>query len=45
MMKGKAYLTDIEVVVRNIREYKQQKSPIYADLDEYNMLHINSFPI
>lgn len=32
-------------VVRDIREYKQQKSPIYVKIDEHNILYINGHPI
>lgn len=45
MMEGKAYLPDIEKVVRNVREYKMQKLPIYVAIDKYNMLHIDGILI
>ena len=45
MMEGKAYLPDIEKVVRDVRKYKMQKSPIYVAIDKHNVLHIDGIPI
>lgn len=45
MMQGKAYLPDLEKVVRNVRKYGMQRSPIYVAVNKYNILYIDGIPI